>query len=203
MTEGRVVHPQAEASVALTPAGWLRALQVLARSGDAALEWGCVFLLLVTVIVTLVQVFFRYILNASLSWPEELARWAFVWMVFVGMALALHRNSHVVIDLYRKYLPETLIPAHTLFVRVVICATSIGLLVHGWDLSSRATYVSPALEWHFRYLYGAVPAGAALNLYYLARERPVGARYRLDTLATLVLGLLLYLGIRHFSSGLL
>ena len=129
---------------------------------DGALELGCILLILTTVVVTLTQVFFRYALNASLSWPEELARWAFVWMVFVGMAIGVHRNSHIAIDLLRRNLSDRWQPVHTIFMQVVICATSIAMLKYGWVLASRASYVSPALEWHFRYLYSAVPCGAAL-----------------------------------------
>jgi C4-dicarboxylate transporter DctM subunit len=170
---------------------------------DGALEVGCILLMITTVAVTLTQVFFRYVLNASLSWPEELARWAFVWMVFLGMALAVHRNSHIAIDLLRRNLSDRWQSVHTIFVQVVICATSIALLRHGWDLARRASYVSPALEWHFRYLYAAVPSGAALNLFYLARQRLPGMKYPLNAIIALVGGLFLYLMIRQLSTTVL
>jgi len=167
---------------------------------DGALELGCILLILTTVVVTLTQVFFRYALNASLSWPEELARWAFVWMVFVGMAIGVHRNSHIAIDLLRRNLSDRWQPVHTIFMQVVICATSIAMLKYGWVLASRASYVSPALEWHVRYLYLAVPCGAALNLFYLARQRIPGMKYPLNAVFTLVMGLFLYLTIMHLST---
>lgn len=181
-------------------AGPKRVVQMVLRWFDGALEVGCILLLITTVVVTLTQIFFRYVLNASLSWPEELARWAFVWMVFVGMAVGLRRNSHIAIDLLRRNLSVRWQPVHTIFTQVVICATSIALLRHGWDLVSRSTYVSPALEWHFRYLYAAVPCGAALNLFYLARERFPGIKYPLNAVFTLVMGLLLYLAVRNLST---
>jgi len=40
-------------------------------------------------------VFFRYVLNNSLSWTEELARYLMVWFAFIGMAIALRDESHV------------------------------------------------------------------------------------------------------------
>lgn len=166
---------------------------------DGALESVCAILLLTTIAVTLTQVFFRYALNASLSWPEEMSRWAFVWMIFLGMALGVQRNSHVSLDLLSRKVRGPGQTALTIFRQVVICAASIALLRHGIDLADRATYVSPALEWHFRYLYLAVPCGAALNIFYLARRRVEGMKYPLNAFLVLGMGWLLYLLVGHLN----
>ena len=170
---------------------------------DRALESICILLIFTTILVTLTQIFFRYVLNASLSWPEELARWAFVWTVFVGMAIGVHRKSHIAIDLLRRNLNGRLKSIHTIFMQIVICTTSIALLKYGWKLAASASYVSPALEWHFRYLYSAVPCGAALNLLYLARQRIPGMKYPFSAVITFVMGVSLYLLIGYLSRGYL
>lgn len=41
----------------------------------------------------LLQVFCRYVLNASLSWSEELTRLLFVWLTFIGFGLAVQRDA--------------------------------------------------------------------------------------------------------------
>ncbi|MDA9735148.1 TRAP transporter small permease subunit, partial [SAR116 cluster bacterium] len=41
------------------------------------LAWIAIFLM---VIVILLQVFFRYVLNNALPWPDELARFLMLWM---------------------------------------------------------------------------------------------------------------------------
>lgn len=43
-------------------------------------------------------VFFRYVLNDSIVWAEELARYLFVWLTFVGGGLGVGRNIHVGVD---------------------------------------------------------------------------------------------------------
>lgn len=164
---------------------------------DGALESVCIFLLLTTIAVTLTQVFFRYALNASLSWPEEMARWAFVWLVFIGMALGVQRDSHISLDMLSRKVRGPWRTALTIFRQAVVCAASIALLRHGLDMADRATYVSPALEWHFRYLYLAVPCGAALNILYLVRRRVEGMKYPLNAVLVLGLGSLLFLLVRH------
>lgn len=41
----------------------------------------------------LLQVFCRYVLNASLSWSEELTRLLFVWITFLGFGLGVQRDA--------------------------------------------------------------------------------------------------------------
>jgi len=50
-----------------------------------------------TVIVA-VQVFCRYVLNHSLFWSEELARFLLVWLTFLGASAAYRRKAHPTID---------------------------------------------------------------------------------------------------------
>jgi len=46
----------------------------------------------------ILQVFCRYILNHSLFWSEELARYLLVWLTFIGATVAYHRNIHPGVD---------------------------------------------------------------------------------------------------------
>lgn len=162
---------------------------------EGLVEWLCAGLLILTVAVTITQVFFRYVLNASLSWPEEMARWSFVWLVFLGGAVAVWRDKHIAVDLLAKRLPARLLPWHRALAGGLIGAASLALLDHGLDLARRATYVSPALGWHFRYLYLAVPCGAALTLLMLARPRSVTNAAVLAATARLAIALGLYLAL--------
>lgn len=143
---------------------------------DRALDGICVGLILLTVLVALLQVFFRYVLNASLSWPEEFARWAFVWVVFLGMALAYRRDSHISIDTLVRFVPQRLRTLHAVLVDIAIASTCVALLLQGHRLAVQTSYVSPALGWSFTFFYLAVPVGAALNLVYLTFHRCASER---------------------------
>ena len=49
------------------------------------------------------QVFCRYVLNQSLFWSEELARYLLVWLTFLGATCAYHRKVNPGVDiLYTK-----------------------------------------------------------------------------------------------------
>lgn len=57
--------------------------------------------------IVILQVFCRYILNHSLFWSEELARYLLVWLTFLGASVAYYRNMHPGVDvIYSRMPPE-------------------------------------------------------------------------------------------------
>lgn len=56
-------------------------------------------------LIVVVQVFFRYVLNHSLFWSEELARYLLVWLTFLGASVAYRRELHPGIDVLVVRLP--------------------------------------------------------------------------------------------------
>jgi len=59
-------------------------------------------------ILVAVQVFCRYVLNSSLFWSEELARYMLVWISFFGATVAYYRNLHPGVDVLSPApFPET------------------------------------------------------------------------------------------------
>ena len=67
---------------------------------------GILFLGAMTVII-LLQVFFRYCLNNSLAWPEEAARYCFLWATYLGISIAMKNDAHLKIDILEPYLPRS------------------------------------------------------------------------------------------------
>ncbi|MFB3816887.1 MAG: TRAP transporter large permease subunit [Candidatus Methylomirabilales bacterium] len=152
-------------------------------------------LLVATVAIAFVQVVFRYLLNNALSWPEEMARFAFVWCVFLGSAMVTRRSRHVAIDILPRALGPGARRVHACAVRVISAAVATFLLIYGVDLVTKSTYVSPALQWPYTYLYLAVPSGAALSLALLALEPVAGFRRPWSGGLSVLGGLALYGGL--------
>ena len=46
------------------------------------------------------SIFFRYVLNNSITWSEEIAKYLMVWMVFVGAPVAMIESRHIAIELF-------------------------------------------------------------------------------------------------------
>jgi TRAP-type C4-dicarboxylate transport system permease small subunit len=54
--------------------------------------------------VVSIQVFFRYVLNASLDWGWDVPRLCFIVAILLAIPLALGRNLHVGVDLLVEHL---------------------------------------------------------------------------------------------------
>jgi TRAP-type C4-dicarboxylate transport system permease small subunit len=55
--------------------------------------------LAIMVILVFGNVFLRYAMNSGITLSEELSRWAFVWMTFLGAIVALKEHGHLGTDM--------------------------------------------------------------------------------------------------------
>lgn len=70
-------------------------MKSLAQLVGKALEALCVFILAAMSILVFVNVVLRYGFNSSISVTEEVSRYMFVWLAFLGAILAFSENQHV------------------------------------------------------------------------------------------------------------
>ena len=125
-------------------------------------------LLAATIVVTLLQVVFRYGVDSSLSWSEELARYLFIWLIFLGSACAVRRGQHMAVDTLVLLAPLSLRrPLKMLVLAVSSCFFGV-VLYTGLLLTQNALYqTSAALEISVAAVYIAAPIGAILALIHL------------------------------------
>ena len=94
-----------------------------------------------------VQVFCRYILNSSLFWSEELARYMLVWLSFFGATVAYYRNLHPGVDTITSRLSASKQRISRLMVHIITMALGVIMLISGtqfaWFIRMQ---VSPALS---------------------------------------------------------
>ncbi|KEO51349.1 TRAP transporter large permease subunit [Thioclava indica] len=161
---------------------------------DRLIEAVVVLLMLAAVGIVTLQVFCRYVLNASLPWPEEAAQFLFVWAVFLGLALLTFRERHIAISLFVPKMSPRVQTGHAIFLRVVSAAACIVLVTHGIDFMNRSLQVLPALRVPLKYLFMAVPAGGVLGLVFLSAPLPGRAWW--SGFLVLIGGLALYAAMR-------
>jgi len=70
------------------------------------LEWLLALCLAVMVVMVFGNVVLRYAFNSGIAVSEELSRWLFVWMTFVGAIVALKENGHLGTDIVVSKLPR-------------------------------------------------------------------------------------------------
>jgi TRAP-type C4-dicarboxylate transport system permease small subunit len=63
------------------------------------LEAAIALCLALMVVLVFGNVFLRYAMNSGITLSEELSRWAFVWMTFLGAIVALKEHGHLGTDM--------------------------------------------------------------------------------------------------------
>lgn len=111
------------------------------------------------------QVLFRYVLQVSVPWTEEAARWFYAWQIFLGSALAMHQGLH----LRATFLLERFPPALRAAVDLLIGSAGL-LFLAGiiWGSLEMMWAVYPVEAGSFpvstSYLYLAVPVSLMVML---------------------------------------
>jgi TRAP-type C4-dicarboxylate transport system permease small subunit len=146
---------------------------MVARMGDAiarTVELTLAILLAVMTALVVLQVFCRYVLNSPLTWAEEAARLAMIWLAFLGASVALWRHRHIRIE----GLVESLPPALGLLIQRGIDSAVLLLLgvlaVQSWNLvlATRRQFTA-ALQLPVSYAYYAsICVGMVLMTVYQA-----------------------------------
>lgn len=72
------------------------------------IEWTIGALLAVMVALVFANAAGRYLLGIGVASSEEIARLAFVWMIFLGAVLAVRERTHVGVDMLVQRLPRPL-----------------------------------------------------------------------------------------------
>ena len=86
--------------------------------------------ILLMVIVIIIQVFFRYVLNNALPWPDEVARFLMLWMTGLIAPSAYRWGGFVSIDMLERFLPKIL--ANLLI--FIILLISLAVLFIGFEM---------------------------------------------------------------------
>lgn len=119
------------------------------------------FLVALMAVMTLligVQIFMRYVLGASLSWSEELARYFFIWMTYVGIAYAVRRDAHIRVTMFTGIFSmrgQVYLRALT---HIIFAGFAAYVMYQGWFL----------VEKTFRFGQSSASLGLPMGIVYLA-----------------------------------
>jgi hypothetical protein len=63
-------------------------------------EYFCVWTMAIMTVIVFIQVVMRYVFSNSLSWSEELARFIFLWLSWIGASYAVKERSHFRVEMF-------------------------------------------------------------------------------------------------------
>ncbi len=113
--------------------------------------WGLAF-------VVFLQFFTRYVLNDSLGWTEEIARFLLIAVTFIGSIMAVRKGSHIAVELIHRWAP----PRISHWLRVAIDCLSIvfyaGLCWLTIELAQRTRQMMVSIDVPKAWLYWGVAA---------------------------------------------
>ncbi|GMV46170.1 MAG: hypothetical protein AMXMBFR66_15680 [Pseudomonadota bacterium] len=129
-----------------------------------AIEWLLLTLLAAMVLLVFGNVVLRYAFNSGITLSEELSRWLFVWLTFLGAAVALQENAHLGTDVLVARLGRrgklaclVLAQALMLYVTWLLFTGSLAQARINWDVEAPVSGASVA------WFYGAGVVFAAFT----------------------------------------
>lgn len=143
----------------------IRAVESFNRRLLEACRWGVILLVGAITVIVALGVFFRFVLNNSLPWTEEVAKFVMVWLAFIGAPVVLKEGGHIAIDFIPTRLPSALGHALLMVIQVIVMVVLAVLVYQGWALAWNALpQVAATVEVSLFYIFLAVPIGSALML---------------------------------------
>lgn len=125
-----------------------------------------VVLLAAIVILIFANVIMRYVMNASLTWGEELTLWLFVWFVWIGVSYAFHTGDHVRITVLRdltgprgSLIVDAIVALMVLVFLAVLTYECVKLIMMPFVASQSSVVLGLPIP----ILYASAPVGAALS----------------------------------------
>jgi TRAP-type transport system small permease protein len=135
---------------------------------EKALDAVLVLMMIVMGSSIFIQVFSRYIINRPTSWSEELARYLFVWITFLGGAVVIRKRRHVDVSFLTDRLPHRVAAVLLLVADLAVLFFLGALAWAGIGITGVAhRQLSAAMEFPMSFAYAAMPAGAVLMFFFL------------------------------------
>ena len=120
-----------------------------------------------SVMLVFSQVIMRYIFGNSLAWSEELARYLFIWQIWIGASYAAKQNAHLRITVIKNWLSRSAQKKLEVIVVVIWIAFAVYIARNGYTLVERVgrfNQLSSAMRMPMMYAHLAVPVGFSLMI---------------------------------------
>lgn len=110
-------------------------------------------------ILIFTNVILRYVFHTGITWAEEMSRFMFIWMVFLGSILVLKEGTHIGMDILVRKVPENISKLLLFIGNCIILVIAFIVLNGSWEMtldsiSSKAPATGISLA--FMYFVGII-----------------------------------------------
>ena len=144
---------------------------IVAQDQDVQIEhhpedWLALVLFWALAFIVFLQFFTRYVLNDSLAWTEEIARYGLMWVVFIGAAIVVRKNTHIAVEVLLQFAS----PAMARVLLAAVDAIKLGFFIllayFSWTIVERMHYQRmTVIELPMSIVYGGIAVGCFLMLF--------------------------------------
>ncbi len=127
----------------------------------------------VMVIVISLQVFMRHVMGSSLSWSEELARFCFIWLVYIGISYGVKKQRHIKVDVLLVILKDKPKLILNIVANILFLGFAIFAIIYGYSISQQLLgfgQTSAGLKVPMGLVYMATPVGMSLTAIRLIQQ---------------------------------
>ena len=147
-------------------------LDSLLKKARSVIYWFSCVAMMIMLVTIFAQVITRYCFNYTPEWSEELARFLFVYVVFLGSALIMGESGHLAVEFLPNHYKGTPFGKLLQIIALVSGYFFVGILFfQGYKMASVMTFqTAPGLEISMSYIYAVIPFSSVLMFLYLVSQ---------------------------------
>ncbi|MCO4843202.1 MAG: TRAP transporter small permease [Yoonia sp.] len=134
-------------------------LKLLDRNAE---KWALLVFYSMLVITMAVEVLRREVFSYSSIWGEEIVRYSFIYLAWIGASAAVKERAHIRIDVLMHYVSPRLKTLLYILGDVVMLAVAIGAMIWSFE--------TVLVSWEF----GSVSHGLRVSLVWFLMAVPIG-----------------------------
>lgn len=145
-------------------------LKALDRNAE---RWALLIFYLMLVATMTIEVIRREVFSYSSIWGEEIVRYSFIYLCWIGAAAAVRERAHIRIDVILNYLSnrgKAIVYVFGDLVTLALAVLALWLALEAVEVSWRFGSVSHGLRVSMIWFYMAVPIGFSLMIFRLLQS---------------------------------
>lgn len=110
------------------------------------MDYGVLAIFWVLAFVVFLQFFTRYVLNDSLGWTEEIARFLLIAVTFTGAVMATRKNVHIAVEFFYRWIPRNMRRVAQFAIDILSTAAYAGMVYLCVQLAGRTNQLMVSIE---------------------------------------------------------